>query len=327
MYKIILFTALLLLTAGNTIAGQPDTVVICGKLEHYKQKEISVGCYRDYLYYQKKVLGSCTTDKDGNFRITFLYAKPWPAYLILENNNINLFLIPGDSLAVSADAKKFVETAVFNGRGSKVNGFISKYLFMFYESHVELKKSMAELPEKEFLSLNDALYKQQLDFFNKNFSEESGATFTEYQDKRVVFEYARAMVICPYYMNILDYAKNYNISYGLNSLESMIDSTDLNNQYALTSMVYVDFLMDYLDYVMPYYIDPGTGVHNVWDFKYKLAKKLFNSNVRDLLLAKILKNAFEYTYRMNAMIMYNDYQTVYMNKEYFMAIKKQFIDH
>lgn len=325
IFKLTVVFALLLLSV-RAFAQEARQTLICGNLKHYKFRSITIGYIKDYLNYQKVTLVDDMTDKEGNFIVNFKFEKLWPVSFVTDKMNITLLINPGDSLTLTADASNFLKTASFTGRGSKVNNFILLYNLNYLEAYQELRKEMPEMEEQEFLTANSELYKSELNFFDKNFTEENGFTFEDYKDKRQVFEYVRAIIVYTYYNNILDYARSFGINYSQNTLEGMIDSSDVDNPYALNSMIYIDFLSKYLDYVMPYHINPESSVKNVWDFKYKLAKKVYTTNVRDLMLAKILKSAFEYTYRINAVILFNDYQTCYMNKDYYMAIKRQFMD-
>ena len=305
------------LTCSSYGAGRDGKVIICGKLEHFKNKTVFVGFYKDYLYYQKLNTTPVKTDKEGNFCFSFKWEKPWPAIIFFDEQSLAMFLRPGDSLYLLGNASSLLKTLAYSGRGARENQCLKDYTVKFSEKSEAFRKDMVNYSERDFYAANDLLYEEQIAFLEKMILREDSPEF---------YDFHHALIYYSYLNNLFDYSEAKGIQLNYDYMESLLENGGLDNPGALTSSIYVDFLFNYLEYISPYRVDEDNPPRNYWEFRYKLAKKEFSGDVRDLLLARILKEAFEYTYNITAVMLYNDYKNMYINTAYYLAIRDNFVE-
>ncbi|MEI6766287.1 MAG: hypothetical protein WCM76_11645 [Bacteroidota bacterium] len=316
MKRLLLPVILLLLAAYRGLAG-PGTVFIEGKIEHFKNREVSLGYYKDFLYYKKVTVVVVKADRDGYFQLHAKWPKAWPAYLFFNGKPLSVFLSPGDSIYIDGNAKKILKSAVFEGKGAKENNLLCEYLRDYLKDEADFRKKMQKYEERDFFARNKEIQKNAMTFIDKGFSEADNPKF---------YQYIRAMAVYQSYSNILLYYKNNSkVQIDTATIDGLIEEDDINNPDALTSSVYIDFLQYYSDYLVEYKKTDNTEIENYWDYRYRVLKSRFSGQVRDLLLAKVLRKAFQYTHRVTARILFYDYQNVYIDKEYFLAIKNDFV--
>ena len=313
LYILIFFACLGQAWAGNT----GNKVYISGIIKHYKTGNVYFSYIKDYLYFQERELAAAVTDKNGKFQVTFDWSYPWIVDMSVEGKKLSFFLCPGDSLLFEASYGNLYNSIEYSGNAGKGHNLLKKYLKDYGTDNARFQADMPELGEREFLSLNDQRHQEQMKFVDKNYSEE---------DNKYFYAYLMALVNYSYYDNLFEYCNLKNKYFDQDYIEETIDPVDINNELAIAASIYIKFAENYLTWksaVMQ--LDAEEGAKNYWIERYKICKNTFSGKVRDLLLARLLKKAFEYTYPITAMNLYNDYANIYINRDYFFAIKNNFI--
>jgi hypothetical protein len=290
---------------------------IMGKIERYRYGDVYVGFYKNYLNYTKLVAAEDTTSKYGEFKMKFRWDYPWPVYLVFGELTVNLFLSPGDSIYIEASHSNFYKTFKLSGTGATENTYLNNFLLTYDIDNLNFRKTFIELPEKTFLKQNDARHEIQLKYLEKNDSLQENIFF---------YNYAMALIDFEYYNNFFVFSKTKGKYIDSDYLADVIDTVKIDNQFALPSMLYIDFLNNYVDFMIYKYKNESEDkIMNIWDFKYRLIRNRFSGRVRDLLLAKVLKSAFEYTYNISAMNLYNDYKNICISNDYMSYLRNTFV--
>lgn len=315
-----LLVAVFLLSSKYLYAKDPKVpkyACITGKLDRYKYGYIYVGFHKNYLNYTKLIAAEDTTTKYGEFKMKFRWDYPWPVYLVMGDLTVNLFLSPGDSINIDANHGNFYKTYKMTGIGATENLYLNNFLLTYDNENLNFRKTFIELPEKEFLKQNDSRHENQLKYLEKNDSLQSNKYF---------YNYAQALIDFEYYNNFFVFSKTRNKYIDSDYLADVIDTVKIDNQFALPSMLYVEFLNNYVDFLIYKYKNESEDkIMNIWDFKYRLIRSRFSGRVRDLLLAKVLKSAFEYTYNISAMNLFNDYKNICISNDYMSYLKTAFV--
>ena len=290
---------------------------VMGKINHFKYSEIYIGFYKNYLNYTKLVAAEDTTNKTGEFKMKFRWDYPWPVFLVMGELTVNLFLSPGDSIYIDANHTSFYKTVKFTGTGGQENTYLNQYLLAYDNSNINFEKTFPELAEKEFLKQNDSRYSQQTKYFEINDTVDYNNFFRNYAISLIDFEY---------YNNFFAFSKVKGKYIDSDYLFDVVDTNKVDNQMALPSVLYIDFLDNYIDFLIYKYRNESEDkIMNIWDFKYRIIRKRFSGRVRDLLLAKVLKSAFEYTYNISAMNLFNDYKNICISNDYMNYLRTTFV--
>ncbi|HRS54715.1 MAG TPA: hypothetical protein P5250_08430, partial [Bacteroidales bacterium] len=227
MKHLLLIICFLIINTFKLLAQ--NEIVITGKIYNYKNKPIAIAYYKDYLDYERKITGKTITKKDGSFSMKFKWDYAWPAFLILENETMELFLTPGDSLIIIAKYKKLVKTAKLSGTASYANNYLREHILQFSTMRKQMNKKQKKMKPNEMLLLHDTMYNREMKFFN-----------TLQQNKAPEFYYYIYANIEYYYANRLF---TYNLSRA--EIEQRMLKIKYNNEDALTSMYYITFLDSY----------------------------------------------------------------------------------
>lgn len=286
-------------------------VVISGTITNYKEKAIAVAFYEDYLDYERRIAGKTVTDKNGNFALSFDWERAWPAFLILENETMELFLTPNDSLFINGKYKKLAGTSKFSGSAAYANTYLSKHLVAFTKMRQHTFQKQKKMKSFEKLILHDTMYYREMkafDTLNKNIALE----FHTYMHANIEYYYANKLFL-------------YNLS--RSDIESRLLKIECDNEDALNSMYYLIFLENYLNFITEIKKNEVKGkIDSFWNFQFDLIKEKFSGRVMDILLARLINRTFNYTTIVTTRSLLNKYYNVYKNQAFYKRLESKLND-
>jgi hypothetical protein len=318
MSRIYIYIILSIFALSSVHAQEKSkTVSIKGIIKHYKSRPIYVTYLDDFVYFKNVNLAKTTTDDKGSFEIKFKWERPWLAQFAIGDKKLQLFLCPGDTLVMKASYGNLYHSIKYSGSSGKGQNLQKSYVKKYKGVNNRFAGKLGRLDSLDFVTTNDKHHQDQLEFINRD---------TLYnKDHKDFYEYLRANVDYNYLNSVFDYCEKKNRYLLTAYMDTVMDQKHVNNPYALPAVVYVEFLENYINWKSEILKPKNEVVTNYWDHRYKTAKKVVKGTVRDLILARILKKAFEYTYYVTALTLFYDYETLYLNKNYYLEIKKNFI--
>ncbi|WP_228527838.1 TlpA disulfide reductase family protein [Pararhodonellum marinum] len=153
MKKLLNFSLIILIlsySCAQKSEPQDPTIIISGKITNLDEQEITL--------FQEGDIANSKVDEDGNFKLVFEGDEPSSYSLYSGRTYLNLYLSPGDSIYVSADAKDLSGTFEVNGDHEKE----IRYLFEKAKTETEIgltyPMELMEKPKEEYLQIKDSLF-------------------------------------------------------------------------------------------------------------------------------------------------------------------------
>ncbi len=238
--------------------------------------------------------------------------------LQIENYSIRLYLTPGDSLHGKIDLDN--GQANFTGKGKDANNYLAGKYFNKGTSvnrFIAHRKEYKKLSPPGFYQLCDSIYQTWNYGFRSFPGELFKEKFGEYAKNDMLYELANEQYsylkthfkermlagepIGPdssYYWFLADTKPQVPTEMQVNYYNGMRTNlaVTVNNAKAVNSGYYFRFLDNYINDLMPEYAADKhwkiKGLENQYLHQYRLAKEHFNGKVADVLLGRILVNAF-----------------------------------
>ncbi len=308
--KASIFILFICLFISEVIKSQ-TSVIVAGAIPNYKERHIGIAFFEDYLDYERKVAAKTITSRSGTFILKFKWTKSWPAFLILENETVELFLVPGDSLYINGKYKKLATTSKFSGSAAYANSYLAEHRVKFSKMREQTDKKQKKMNINEKLILHDTMYYREMKSFAK-INKNKAPEFYNYM-----------------YANIEYYYANKIFFYGLSrsEIEERIQKINYNNEDALSSMYYVIFLENYLNFLTEIKKrEMKEKIDNFWDFQFNIIKENFTGKVMDILMARLINKTFNYTTIVTTRSLLNKYYNVYKNILFYQKLEKKFND-
>jgi thiol-disulfide isomerase/thioredoxin/uncharacterized membrane protein YedE/YeeE len=153
---------------------------------------------------------------------------------------VSIFLKNGFDLEINFDANNFEKSLTYSGNGSKENNYlIKKWLLINDFGELNYIAYYTSLNEKEFLALNDSLYKTKLnllEIFN------APKYFLEIEKKSLEYDYLNHIATYPLYKRYFTKDKEFTVS---PDYPDPYKNLDLNNEYNLLTEYYRVYLEHY----------------------------------------------------------------------------------
>jgi len=305
-------TAIIIIIVITTLFRlKAQDVVVSGIIPNYKERPIGLAYFEDYLDNERRVAAKTVTGKDGSFILEFEWTRAWPAFLILENETLEMFLVPGDSVKIKGKHKKLAGTSEFSGKGCDANQYLSQHLVKFtgMRRHMDKKQKKADI--LQLLALHDTMYNREMKAF-LTFSEGKGPEFYLYMHSHIEYFYANRLMV-------------YELS--RSEIEMRMQKIEINNENALNSVNYIYFLENYLKFITGIRKAEMKGkIENFWSFQFDLIREYFSGWVMDILLAKLINSTFNYTTIITTQSLLNKYYNIYKNQVFYKRLEKRFND-
>lgn len=308
-----------------SIAVAQQQVKISGSITNAQSKEIIINTKWRQLSEEAKALIKIQLDDKGSFTFILPTAESTPLILIAGGNTTNMYVHPGDSLNLTADAKSFDETLKYTGKGAEANNYLAKYKVAFagnttsdYNKIENFKKTKAD-----YYKSVDSLTTAQNNFLKANQSKKFSKSFTDYvnaeysygnvQSKSIYNQMSAALA------NNNDQIKTLNVKPDL----SVYDKINMMNTDAIQSEAYMQTVLGYYgerakdDYLKTHAIKGMEDFVAVSRNQYDLIKTGLSGNVRDYAAAKFVKLIKTYLTD-SALVNYlmTDYTSININKNY-----------
>lgn len=153
LFAVALLAAPVLCTAQIFISGQvahaPESATV--ELFHFNNS----------IEWEKVTVASDTLGPDGHFQLTIPWDQPHEAQLRVADEYTDVFLMPGDSLLLTADYTSYDSTLHYAGRGAAVNNFLAD----------DIRAEFADMADP-YMSWDDAhAFAAQIDSLEKALNE------------------------------------------------------------------------------------------------------------------------------------------------------------
>lgn len=177
MKKLIVLSLMAVLVFSCGKKRDKEVVVLAGKVEN---------SMADSIYFIKDQARKAIPIVNGEFRDTIKLKTPAYYYMYLDQERIQTFLNPGDSLYLAVDGTKFDETLQFSGDTEAENNYlVRKQLAEKRKIHLDPATYFSVSPDafkKELESTKESL-KADLAKSSKN------STFKEWENKNLDFQH------------------------------------------------------------------------------------------------------------------------------------------
>jgi thiol-disulfide isomerase/thioredoxin len=237
-----------------------------------------------------------TTDQSGSFTFKKFLDKGTYFEVNMGRERFPLFLIPGDSMTMTANAQAFYDTQKFSGAAALYNNYLTGYT---RESN-KFEKSIYQLfssPEKVAVAAIDSVKKARtevLDQFTKA-NPDADAYFLKMERARILYEWALLRNIYPLYFRYLNKMDDFELS---PEYMSYLGAVDVNDSALLGLSIYQSFLDAYLNsHLEEYYKNDSLRAANPSQILYRLnlIDKLYeNEAVKQVLAYKSVMNFIQY---------------------------------
>lgn len=241
------FSVILVLLSFCVFSSAQKQVRISGRILHPKDKIVYVKYYTDYLTYDEVVADSARLDKKGNFTMNFPWSSPYPATFYSGNEITEMYLVPGDDLHLSLDAKHFDETLKYTGKGSQINTYKAREML---ESRYPTAEVYKLSPEK-YIQWIDSLHDKTISDLHGYFSaiqnpDPANAEFIKQAEMEATYAQANHKLSYPglnAYMNRMRGFTAVPEGY-----YDFLNAITIYNPDALNSTAYTEFIGDYINY-------------------------------------------------------------------------------
>lgn len=277
----------------------------------------------------KDIIGK--TDKKGYLTLSFPIKRAVPAKLIIGDEFTMLYLVPYDSLVVSADFADFDHTIHYTGKGAADNNFMAAEQLHEFEQRANTYSSYSDA--HAFAQHMDSLENELNTFYTSYSKEEFTKEFSRYLKNKVKYRFYSARWM---FKLSFDHATStFNYKEVPADYFNYLRVINLNDQDAAENEYYRSAILRYFDeYNDTIYkknikdtLHAGMSITTEFGIQYNLYKKLFTGAVLNyqltLLLLEQLSSITENEYYVNKILA--DYRTTCTNKEYKNKVQKTYL--
>lgn len=152
----------------------------------------------------------------------------------------SIFLKKGFDLEISFDTNNFENSLIYKGIGANENNYLtSKRLLINSFGRLKDIGYYTSLGEKQFMILNDSLYRVKLNFLKKH---KVSKYFLEIENKSIEYDYLNLIATYPLYKRYFTKDKKFTVS---PVYPKPFENLDLNNEKNLLTEHYRVFLEHY----------------------------------------------------------------------------------
>lgn len=237
------------------------------------------------------------TDANGNF----VYSKymEGPGYfemLVGSQSRIPFFLLPNDTLFLSADIAQFSESQQFSGSASIYNNYISQFTKASTAFQSDIYAQFSK-QEDQAIAAMDSLRDANNSALNslKQNNADLNAYFVEMEEARILYEWAVLHNIYPMYFKYLNKIESFEPS---PEYTAYLGAVDINDSSLLSLGIYQTFLDTYVGVEMEnYYSNDALIEANpcVILYRLELIDQLFsNAAVKQVMAYKAVMDYVRY---------------------------------
>ena len=294
----IVFALLFAIMVKN--ANSQNEIIISGILQNTKPKSI--------VLLTKNTMPDVHTDttyldKTGKFKLKIQTTKSNYYILRQGENELDLFLTPGDSITLTADINKLLQTVKFTGNNSAVNQYLVSKQLLSNKIYSGVRALFA-LPKDSFVTKCDSLKDVCTNNFEQFLSSEKNVSKEFITIERASLLYEWMLYRFNYFGSCMRTQKITNFDVNSDYFD-FVSEIDLNNHQLLNLWNYKGCLWYYINHRLrkkfgDEYDNKNSKIQ--WTLeKYKLIPQISNNEA--------IKN-FMYYYEMNSEILYSKNQDI-----------------
>ncbi len=225
--------------------------VIKGEIKDPGNDQFQLSLFKNLLSFAEEDI-NLALDEKNRFNLDFSLKVPAEFTLTNGEENVHLYLEPGDSLFLYFDAQQFPQAIYVGGRGSSHNKFLLQFqsIFSSFNINQTFQRFVNQEPAqfKRFLTKE---WERRLTFY-RDYSSTESVSFSKafHGFMQADIHYWRAL-------NLLLFRHEYNIIGGKTSDRKLpfsyfdfLEAVTINNDYALYNSNYAYFLDQYLKFVL-----------------------------------------------------------------------------
>ncbi len=241
------FSLLLILTYTFTFAQE---TTILGKVENLAKGDTLTLVYDPLLLGINPIVQRLILNADNQFQSKINVQHQAIVELKFNEQRISLFIEKGKDISLAFDAKNFDKSLTIKGETARENLFLVKFCQTFssdFSTAIMLKKVKSMTIDALEMDLFEAK-KAQLDFF-KAFPEQAKFTevFKKYIENQIRWNYWSYILAYPIIRGNANQAQTQVISLP-NSILETLDEKKIQDESALFSESYRNFLIHYITY-------------------------------------------------------------------------------
>jgi thiol-disulfide isomerase/thioredoxin len=292
--------------------------------------EMKVTYYNNNIEWQEVLAGKTTVDDTGKFTVMFNLDQPKEARLVIGTEYTDMFLVPGDSLRITADFNKFKETLLYMGKGAADNNYMAADVRQGFNRNANRYNAFTDAEKYK-------LYLDSLEHANNDFLKANASPYFTPAFKTYITTTTKYRFINPRWMFKVVY-DNVNKSFSERDLPesyfAFLKAIDLHEQDASDNSSYNVALMRYL-----YENNDSKTRKNVPDSipepqrtkmrimrDYNFRKSIFKGKVLDYQLTTYLKQCIGLAVAdvKFADELMTDYKAICKNPEYISIVEKTY---
>lgn len=212
-----------------------DTALVKIQIRQSEDLHDVYGMYNNIIEGQKQIV-KAQTAIGGNYRLMFRVNSPRPATLFVDDQAIEVFLVPGDTTLdirmVVDPATYLLDSLSFAGKTAEICSYYRSKQTDFSDFHIRSKRNTANSEDfSVFCSELDSMAQRELDYIGEK-DEEAGLPewFVDFEESEILYQKA-----------YLKLSNAYNRDIPVN----MLDQIPVNSQEAVFSYYYYLYLKTY----------------------------------------------------------------------------------
>ncbi len=326
---IVLFLSVFLLASCNTDQSaytESATAKVSGKIDNAKE---TIELYRIPMIGDKIDASEVELAEDGSFELTVDVNEPGEYRLRNGRNRATMYLHPGDSLIVTADAEDINGTILFRGKGEKVNNYIgelNRRQDVFNASVVDENIYMLEL--ESFLERNTTLKTYLMELYEKRFGDGSASPqFAKYATTDISAKWANNLIKYPLYHAYYAKKKDFEVD---DSYYDFRKEISLDDAEALASPEYRDYLEEHASKSIEAILEADTTLEGDWaavsraQYEFTSGDPEIGEGTRDYLLASTLYDYISFNGTEGSEKMLASYRKTHKNPEFLSAVENNY---
>lgn len=270
--------------------------------------------------------------KNDSFRIEFFLDVPQKVTLLYLRNSADLYIEPGDHLHIRGDASNFYYSFEFSGNSASNNDFLRKFSqkhrlyyskfqyfkykkgIMWYRIHRDMDTDMRKRNPKEFKQFMNEKRDVMMTYLNTY--ETKKDTLTEDFKQ---FMWAEINYYWGYHMLTYGYAFGFFHNIDFQDFFSFMYEIPLQNDRALGSKFYRDFLLGAINYYcegpkkLP---SKDDKIEEQLSKQFKYGGKKLEGKIKAFHQTEIIREAFSKQAINKMMDLYNDFLKTNPHKEF-----------
>ena len=314
------------LTALSSAALAQGTVTLTGKVSGRTNDTVAVSVRENPLDLKEQITYARLDDK-GEFRLALKLDGPARADLVYGDDVADLFLEPGDALEIRFRGSDLPGSVRYKGRGAEANTYLSDLDEQFIENDgFQVLPDNIMLYEAGFVSFLEYRRKEEQKFL-KNAVEDNkfSDAFRKYAQAEIDYSYANDKLT---FQDLREQvvATEGRLKMSPSYFEFLNDKKLINNEAALQSEMYQEFLLNYI-----HHLASAAGKQrsdpDFYQVCYDMAKNQLSGSVRPVIIGRVMQESFRFGHVRQSEAMLADYKNIDTKNRYTPVLRQDFETH